>query len=1601
MRGGVRRFIDGHPFAMVLLIFIITSSNAFGAPPQFIISGYVRTIFGVGVDGVSVAGNNGAGSAITGADGAYSITVPNHWSGTISVSKSGWLITPASKTYNRVSANIANENYTAYQPKISGYVKKADSTGLGGANVSASGAGSTTTNTSGYYEIIVPYNWSGTVSASLAGYGFTSKSYSNVMADQANQDFSGYQPKISGYVKKADGTALSGASVSASGVRTTTTNASGYYEIIVPYGWSGTLATSLTGYGFTAKNYTNVTIDQTNQDFSGFQPKISGVITSYGVALEGVTVTASNGGGTAVTDSAGSYSLTVPYGWSGTVTPSKPQYTFTPASKVYSNVTADTVSQNYTAILPPVSISGYVRDGNGTGIVSVNITADNGGGSTATNASGYYSISVPYNWSGMVTAKRAGWQITPASYSYSNLIGNQVNQNFTATYVGIIVKADGTGDFATIQAAIDAAVNEDVVILQPGTYTGTGNRDIDFKGKAITVRGATGDPNDCIINCQGTEAVPHRGFKFVSGENGNSVLEAITIRNGYGVNEDIWGSGLLYSVGGAVYCKNSSPSITNCIIINNYAYYCGGGIGNSYSNPRISSCVISNNSAYTYGSGIHNLRSSPSITNCTIINNSALNEGGGIYNNHSNPSIRSCIISNNSGGITGGGIYNSYYSNPSINNSIIRNNSHCGIYNIGNCNPYISNCIIWGNGYSISSSYGSATVTTYSDVQYGYTGTGNINADPCFIDAYHISPTSPCIDAGDPNYVPDINETDIDGDPRIMVRIDMGIDEVYSSTSALLVISPGILNFEAQGLNSSPQSQYVSIKNYGANLLNWHIEIPSDSNWLNVLPTAGQLNTGEYFDVEVTVDASRAGYGTSSCQLQVVAADAENSPQVLMVNLEVLRPQIGVSTMSYSFTAYGKTSALTPQNLTITNTGYDTLDWQIQIPADCNWLSVTPQAGQVTDGNNIVTLSVDPSKANYGANTCQFTVCAPDASNSPQTVSVSLYVYGPSLHVNPEYMIVYAQTGGIVEKTFTVQNMGYDTMNWYIDEVNDCNWITAITPSSGQCSGSEIDTVAITINPAGLNNGTYQKTITVRSPEYASPRTVTLNLQVYTPNTIHVPTDYPTIQQAVNAAQNGDTIIVHPGRYAGFASNKFLTIQSIAPENPAVVAATIIESTANFSNREQPGGESIVNGLSFIFKQAGQQSSPFRGINFNGGDAIVKNCIIRNFPGAGISLINYSPYKAHAKIENCFITHNAFLYNQDYSGSIFTINYDIELRNSLISNNYSDGLVMRSECINLVKADIINCTIAENGSNHPAVTASCITVPAYSFTDISIKNSILSGILDSNSPIIKINPTEQLINLNIDHSAIQGGQAAISAPNDVNIIWGQGNIESDPCFAKAGFLHDNNTLEYWDDYWIEGDYHLKSRAGRWKQSEFIYMDATGDGIMDMTDFAVLAGEWQTTSIPVSIPGSPYYYQPYLRADLDRNGIVDHNDLVLFCGNYGDYYDYGQWVFDDMNSPCINAGDPNSDWSGELWPHGKRVNMGAFGNTAQASMSADKSGNTADLNKDGVVNLIDYARFSNNIEKPSLPLAEDINRDGFVDILDLCNLCENWLWVEGI
>ena len=97
------------------------------------------------------------------------------------------------------------------------------------------------------------------------------------------------------------------------------------------------------------------------------------------------------------------------------------------------------------------------------------------------------------------------------------------------------------------------------------------------------------------------------------------------------------------------------------------------------------------------------------------------------------------------------------------------------------------------------------------------------------------------------------------------------------------------------------------------------------------------------------------------------------------------------------------------------------------------------------------------------------------------------------------------------------------------------------------------------------------------------------------------------------------------------------------------------------------------------------------------------------------------------------------------------------------------------------------------------------------------------------------------------------------------------------------------------------------------------------------------------------------------------------------------------------SPCIDAGDPNdARWQGEFWPHGGRINMGAFGGTPQASMSDNPVGNTADLNHDGRVDLADWSLWVDDWLKEKMLLDNDFDRDNDVDTNDLGIFFNNWL-----
>jgi hypothetical protein len=145
-------------------------------------------------------------------------------------------------------------------------------------------------------------------------------------------------------------------------------------------------------------------------------PTISGnIMSNNGRSISDVTVTFSSGAGSATTNENGDYVKSVPYNWSGTAVPSKTGYTFNPTFRAYSNVTTNRTNQDYIGIggqTTPV-ISGYITDNFGWSISDVTVTFSSGGGSTTTDTDGYYSISVPYNWSGTAIPSKTGYTFNP------------------------------------------------------------------------------------------------------------------------------------------------------------------------------------------------------------------------------------------------------------------------------------------------------------------------------------------------------------------------------------------------------------------------------------------------------------------------------------------------------------------------------------------------------------------------------------------------------------------------------------------------------------------------------------------------------------------------------------------------------------------------------------------------------------------------------------------------------------------------------------------------------------------------------------------------------------------------------------------------------------------------------------------------------------------------------------------------------------------------------------------------------------------------------------------------------------------------------------
>lgn len=174
-----------------------------------------------------------------------------------------------------------------------------------------------------------------------------------------------------------------------------------------------------------------------------------------------------------------------------------------------------------------------------------------------------------------------------------------VSETGAMTYT---VTPDGTGDFPTIQAAINASTDGDVIELADGVFTGDGNAGVSFVGKTITVRSASLEPALCIIDGEGTRP----GFIFLDGESRDARLERVTIRN---------------SSRNGVALDSSAPTIIGCRIISNGHWGIDAGFGAA---PWIEDCVISGNLLHGL---IGNLVSNVTLVGCTITGNRA----GGVF----------------------------------------------------------------------------------------------------------------------------------------------------------------------------------------------------------------------------------------------------------------------------------------------------------------------------------------------------------------------------------------------------------------------------------------------------------------------------------------------------------------------------------------------------------------------------------------------------------------------------------------------------------------------------------------------------------------------------------------------------------------------------------------------------------------------------------------------------------------------------------------------------------------------------------------------------------------------------------------------------------
>ena len=521
------------------------------------------------------------------------------------------------------------------------------------------------------------------------------------------------------------------------------------------------------------------------------------------------------------------------------------------------------------------------------------------------------------------------------------------------------------GDYPTIQAAIDATVVGDTVLVSDGTYT----ENINFKGKAITVKSVNG-ASVTIIDGNAANTV----VTFSSQETSASVLDGFTIRNGAVAVGSTTGSGISVA--------NSSPTIKNNIITGNSGCQ-GSGIDVEFGSPLIQGNTITNNKQGGCVGGIGGGgvviggASQPQILNNTISSNSTGVDGGGIsLFAAGTPTISGNIISGNTAAGVGGGIAMANESDAIVTDNVFTGNTAyqgggiAALVPSGAPGPSVVNNTFFadiattdGSEFYLNGFYsqtnlfnnifrGSANLTAvlcdtgyssdppvfeFNDT-YNPPGTAlggactalgatnhNISVDPLFVNApsdLRLQPTSPAIDVGS-NSAPHIPQKDIAGNDRILAApgqcnsiVDLGAYELGQGSS--LTLNPLSITFPAQLVGSTSSALSSMITNNGTTAVTV-CSVTGTGDFAQTNTCAASILAKASCSVSITFTPTAHGQRTGF--VQIITSDG-GSPQTISLFGTAVAPIFSASPTMYRFPAtqqVGTTSP--PATVTVTNTG--------------------------------------------------------------------------------------------------------------------------------------------------------------------------------------------------------------------------------------------------------------------------------------------------------------------------------------------------------------------------------------------------------------------------------------------------------------------------------------------------------------------------------------------------------------------------------------------------------------------------------------------------------------------------------------------------------